>query len=760
MNTSARARTSGAITSLPPPLVLVGCFVWLASAVQGAPPERESLCRELSQSTNPYFGRPEIPELTPDSPPDQRLRAARLHLEAGRFEPALQALTPLLTPETAAPTRTQAHWQAGLVRLRQGEAGNCLGHAMGQAPGREVCLLPLRAGALHRDPVPAAEAARHFLAVLEARPRDALAAWLLNLAARLGKVPERVPKRYQAPSLDAEPGNLPTLVNRATDLGVAVQDLAGGAAMEDFDGDGRLDLLTSTWDPCGGLRAFRNLGPEGFVDVTDAWGLSGFAGGLNLYTVDVDGDRRVDVLVTRGAWLLGAGAIPSSLLRNETAEDGRTRFRDVSEAIGLGALPPGPTQAASFADFDLDGDLDLYLGHEATAANPFASRLLRNDGVRFDGEGRNLLPGFVDVTDDAGVANLRFAKAVHTGDIDNDGDPDLYVSNFGLNRMYLNQFAETGELRFVDRARELGLTEPAVESFATWFFDVDNDGDLDLFVADYRRKAEHIAASYFPPDSWIGRTARDQQGRPLVYRNLLVEWGHLGFEEAGEQLGLHRPAMPMGANFADLDNNGELDIYLGTGEPDLASQFPNQTYLQRSGTFVDATLELGLGHLQKGHGIAFGDVDNDGDVDLLHQLGGFYRSDPGANALFENQLERNLEAAERRWLTLRFETGRPNRFAVGARVRIVVVRQRGDQSTTRSLERVVGTGAGFGASSLQLELGLGDATDVERIDVRWPTGEWQSFRDVSLDRRIQIEQGKETAVVLTGATVPVFGAPP
>ena len=765
MNTRLRACTTG---DSPRPaarrlLLAIGCLLpWTATAALTAPPERDALCRSLAQTSNPYFGRPAVPTLGTEATPELRLRAAQMHLEAGRFESARAALDPILSDDASDATaveHAQAHWQAGLTLLRQGEAGNCLGHFADPVAGRQVCLLPLQQGALHRDPRPAAEAAQRFAAVLEVRPRDAMAAWLLNLAARLGRVPELVPARYRAPRLEPRADAPPRFVNRATELGVAVQDLAGGAALDDFDGDGRLDLLTSTWDPCGGLRAFRNAGAEGFVEVTKAWGLGDVAGGLNLYTVDIDGDRRVDVLVTRGAWLLGDGAIPSSLLRNEITKEGEPRFTDVSEVIGFGKLPPAPTQAATFADFDRDGDLDLYLGHEATAAHPFTSRLLRNDGVHFDEGGRHIGPGFVDVTQSAGVANLRFAKAVHAGDIDNDGDPDLYVSNFGLNRMYLNQLEETGELRFVDRARELGLTEPEVESFGSWFFDVDNDGDLDLFVADYRRKAERIAASYFDPGSWIGRTVDGTDGRPLLYRNLLVEWGHLGFEEVGEELGLRRPAMPMGANFGDLDNNGELDVYLGTGEPDLASQFPNQTYLQRGGTFVDATFETGLGHLQKGHGVAFGDLDQDGDLDLLHQLGGFYRGDPGANALFENRLEGHTQADARRWVTLRFETHTANRFAVGARVRIVLTRGDREANSTRSIERVVGTGAGFGASSLQLEVGLGDAVAIDRIEVRWPTGDWQTFRGVPLDALVLLER-KGTATVLPTEPIPVFGAAP
>ncbi len=331
------------------------------------------------------------------------------------------------------------------------------------------------------------------------------------------------------------------------------------------------------------------------------------------------------------------------------------------------------------------------------------------------------------------MSNLRYTKAAAWGDYDNDGDLDLYVSNFGPNRLYRNE----GDGTFVDVAVELAVTAPERESFATWFFDVDNDGDLDLFVADYRQQPYQVAASYFEVPY--------EEGQPLLYLND----GAGRFSEISRRAGLTRPAMPMGANFGDLDNDGRLDIYLGTGEPDLASVMPNLMYRNTGVGFEDVTFAGGFGHLQKGHGVAFGDIDNDGDQDILHQLGGFYPGDDYANALFENP------GNEAHWSTLFLEGSRSNRFGIGARVEVVVL----ENGRRRSVHHQVGTGASFGSSSLRLETGLGAAESILEVRVMWPgSRQVQSVTGLELDRSYRIVEGRAGAepvelkrVVLGGA---------
>jgi hypothetical protein len=412
---------------------------------------------------------------------------------------------------------------------------------------------------------------------------------------------------------------------------------------------------------------------------------------LNLFQADFDNDGRLDLLVLRGAWLGAEGRLRNSQLRNDLG-GAENRFVDVTALAGL-AYPAYPTQAAAWADYDSDGDLDLFIGNEAgvslymtagEAEDPYPSQLFRNNG---DGT-------FTDIARRAGVINRRFAKGAAWGDFDNDGDPDLYVSNFGPNRLFRNQ----GDATFADVAEPLGVTEPAGGSFATWFFDYDNDGWLDIFVADYSAPMAAIAASHF------GRPTTG--GHPILYRNT----GD-GFVDVSRRLGLEKPHLPMGANFGDLDKDGWLDFYLGTGVPNFDALMPNAMYRNNLGRqFEDVSYAGGFAHLQKGHGVAFGDLDNDGDEDLFHQLGGAFPYDAYGNALFANPGNGN------HWLVLRLEGRQANRFGVGARI-TVELRESGSE---RVVHRVVGSGGSFGGSSLQQEIGLGRATAVERVIVDWP----------------------------------------
>jgi hypothetical protein len=700
-------------------------------------------CSRLRDGSNAYFGTRFADELraslssNPDGPEIQAQLGGEL-LRLGDTEGAIRHLSAATTALAASPEvrPTIPEWNLALAHLQRAEDLNCVHHA-GAAPGRSAdsCILPLASAAVHSRPEHARAAGDLFLDMLEegrpTGPWRQRARWLLNVARRLtGDFPEGVPAEFRI-SEDVFTSTTFTggrWRNRGPELGVDALDLAGGAVMDDFDGDGVLDLITSTWDPCGSLQAFRGDGSGGFEDIAEAWGLDRQLGGLNLIHADYDGDGGLDLLVLRGAWLLEEGRIRNSLLRNELGGDAG-RFVDATAAAGL-AEPAYPTQAAAWGDYDGDGDLDLYVGNEASEAHEFPSQLFRNLG---DGT-------FEDVAAAAGVGNLRYAKGVAWGDVDNDGDLDLYVSNFGANRLYVN----TGGV-FRDEAVQAGVTEPERESFATWFFDYDNDADLDLYVGDYRNQATDVMASYMGSDPGVGQ--------PLLYRNDCGPepgcGGRLRMTEVSRTLGIRRPALPMGANYGDLDNDGWLDFYLGTGEPDLASLMPNVMYRYNGRRFEEVTFAGGFGHLQKGHGVAFGDLDHDGDMDLLHQLGGFYPTDTFGNALFENP------GSDNAWITLRFAGAGPggsgaNRFGVGSRVALSVDGPGGK----RTIHRLVGSGGSFGGNSMQLEVGLGDAARIDEIRVRWAgSGTVQVFEDVEPRATYRVS---ERAEVLERVEAPSF----
>jgi hypothetical protein len=202
----------------------------------------------------------------------------------------------------------------------------------------------------------------------------------------------------------------------------------------------------------------------------------------------------------------------------------------------------------------------------------------------------------------------------------------------------------------------------------------------------------------------------------------------------GVPWGLADVTLPMGANFGDLDNDGYLDFYLGTGYPYYEGLMPNVMYRNQGGNgLADVTTAGGFGHLQKGHGIAFADLDNDGDQDVYAQVGGAFAGDAAGNALFENPGFGN------HWIKVKLIGVRSNRSAIGARLRVDIV----EGGKSRSIYRRVDTGGSFGASPFLREIGLGQAERIELLEVYWPTSdETQRFRDVAMDQRIEITEGQ------------------
>ena len=235
---------------------------------------------------------------------------------------------------------------------------------------RDACLLPIKGGGVHQRREGSEGAVRALLEVLSEDPSSLRARWLLNIAhMTLGSYPDGVPERYRIPpSVFASDYPLPRFDNVAAEAGVDFSGLAGGAILEDFDGDRRLDLVWSAMGFDDQMRFLHNKGDGTFVERTREAGLTGETGGLNMLPADYDNDGNVDVLVLRGGWLGSQGRFPLSLLKS----DGHGRFQDVTKAAGLlGHL--APTQTAVFFDFDGDGWLDLFVGNESAWIPDFVS---------------------------------------------------------------------------------------------------------------------------------------------------------------------------------------------------------------------------------------------------------------------------------------------------------------------------------------------------------------------------------------------------
>jgi hypothetical protein len=189
----------------------------------------------------------------------------------------------------------------------------------------------------------------------------------------------------------------------------------------------------------------------------------------------------------------------------------------------------------------------------------------------------------------------------------------------------------------------------------------------------------------------------------------------------------------MGANFGDLDNDGYLDFYLGTGWPEFHELMPNVLYRNQAGVrFADVTTAARVGHLQKGHAVVFFDFDQDGDLDLFEQMGGFVPGDKYQDTLYQNPISAG------HWLEVRLVGVKSNRAAIGARIHVRLI----EGDTVRSVYRHVNSGGSFGGNPLRQHLGLGAAARVASLEVFWPTtGRTETFADVPLNCLIEIVEG-------------------
>ena len=179
-------------------------------------------------------------------------------------------------------------------------------------------------------------------------------------------------------------------------------------------------------------------------------------------------------------------------------------------------------------------------------------------------------------------------------------------------------------------AEELGVSDPE-HSFTAWFWDVDNDSDLDLMVNSYRTPQTAIPDIWYYTADLLGRS--QPADMPRLYIN---EDG--GFRDAAVDYGIARVTLASGANFGDLDNDGFLDFYLATGYPGVEAVLPNLMYRNDGGRrFVDVTYSGGFGHLQKGHGVTFADFDRDGDQDVFEEMGGAVPVEPFEVSISENR---------------------------------------------------------------------------------------------------------------------------
>jgi hypothetical protein len=481
------------------------------------------------------------------------------------------------------------------------------------------------------------------------------------------------------------------------DMDNIIESNAAGCAFFDYDGDGDLDLYLvngAYLEGFSGVRGrtnkgkltnalYRNDGDGTFTDVTALAGVGDQGMGMGVSAADYDNDGDQDLFVTNYG--------PNTLYRN----NGNGTFTNVSRAAGIAnALS---ALGSTFLDYDGDGHLDLFVGNYLTydpgyqyfyAAQRFPGPLAYHGqpDVLYHNNGDGT---FTDVTRAAGVANPEGrAMGVTAGDVDDDGDVDIFVANDAMeNYLYRNN----GDGTFTDIALESGTAFAergnAASAMSAEFGDIDLDGLIDIVVPDMAYCA--------------------------VYLNL----GGGLFEDRTSRLGVATACGPntnWSGNLFDFDHDGYLDLFLTSGHPHrLIGEEALLLRNDQGRRFVDVSDLLGPDFQEDfvGRGSAVGDYDNDGDLDVLV-----------LNLTQRPRLLRNEGGNRANWVMVRLIGTTGNRDAIGARVRLTA----GGRTQTRL--RVSSSGY-LSQSDPRLHFGLGGATRIDRIEIRWPGGTLQTIEN-------------------------------
>ncbi len=554
---------------------------------------------------------------------------------------------------------------------------------------------------------------------------------LFTLVLSMGAASSPVSGAGNLESLDTRSEGIVTFTNVSAEVGLA--DLRGSYfSWGDYDNDGYQDLLVD------GKMLLRNSGPPDhrFTDATSAAGIerpvnSGVWG-------DYDNDGWLDLFCGGGKGSNDHPEHPDVLWHNE----GDGTFREMTRYAG-GLTDTFPSVAAGWADMDRDGHIDIYVAnYENASLKGYPDMFWFNNG---DGTFRN-------GTDRSGMNESDHpypGRGVSWADFDNDGWQDLYVSNYRIMRNYLYHNTGTGSMEEVAQERDVeghGNLHPITRdgpyyghSTGSSWGDLDNDGDLDIWVTNLAHK-----------DPYRGPICDDS----YLFENL-GEADGWSFSDRREGSGIDVKSIPgalgggdelmVSSAMADYDNDGDLDLFIPQIYGDVSYAYSYLYENQGGFSFGETSSEAGI-RVWNTYGSAWCDYDNDGWMDLVTG-GGVWNGDEGKTTGYMIHLYRNngqKEAAERRWLEVSLEGRESNRAAIGARVEARIDRD-GDGTCDEIVTREVqgGTAAHGQQDSIVLHFGLGEEIEDLDLRIRWPLGREVLMEDVEPDRILKVFEPSE-----------------
>lgn len=478
--------------------------------------------------------------------------------------------------------------------------------------------------------------------------------------------------------------------------GLPTGSVIEGAGWGDYDGDGCIDLLLAR---ASGTGLFKNNCAGVFTDVTASAGISDTFMGWTAVWADYDGDGDLDAYVASHQ---GANALYQN--------NGNGTFTDVASAAGVAGNQG--SAGASFADYDADGDLDLFVANRFDEVGPdLTDRLYRNEG---NGT-------FTEVGAAAGVAgpSTRMSFMGAWFDYDNDGRIDLYLSvDFGNDVLYKNN----GDGTFSDVSAAAGIADPQ-HGMGVAIGDVNNDGCLDVVSSNNTQ----------------GDPSDVEHGPSVLYLNNC----NGTFTNVAAAAGiLDRAVVEWGANFVDVDYDADLDLSIVAGGM-LSNGEPNVLYENDGQGFVDVTTQSGVADSGAAFGSAWADIDNDGDLDWFV-----------ANARLTSKLFRN-DTVTGNHLKIVLNGAAQNTHGVGARIDLI--------SGFQKQARVIQAGLSYASAEEQAAFfGLGSRTQADKITVHWPSGKVTELENVAANQTVEVTEDDQVPVTtgtFTGVTLNPSGLP-